>query len=358
MPISRRAFLVGSGLALAATVAGDSVLSRRLLMARGGGGAALLTGGSDVTDLFSALRRRQAFNKKLTGPSSGAEVDILNIASGSGVVNWIWCVVAYVSGSGYPDYDHRLRIYTDGSSTPDVDSDLGLLFGFANGTSFGAGSIASEYFAARHKGSSRGPGGQMRLPVYFSNGIRIAVANTTAAAAGQIFSQVDYALSTDNPTLVIQPYRLHSDGVPVAAATAGPSAATTSFPLHSISGNGILVAHSMSAQSSTGLTYMERNIALTIDGEGSPSIESSGTEDWFTGSYYWLAGETPYSRKGAMGLGAISTSPYLFSALLDVAGLVGGLTFASSLSMTWEKNADVADGCSAYGDQILYYLHT
>lgn len=311
-----------------------------------------------MSDIFSATRHRRAFLKNAPGPASGAEVTLLNIASGSGVIDWIWCVVAYSSGSGFPEYDHRLRVYTDGSGTPDIDVDLGLLFGFANGTNFVASNFHSLYFAASHNGASRGPAGQMRLPIYFSNGVKVTVRNTTAAAAGTVFSQIEYALLSDNPGLVIQPYRLKSDGVPVAAGTAGPPSATSSFFLHSISGQGILAAHSMTGQSTTGLTYLERNVALKIDGEGSPSIESSGTEDWFTGSYFWEHGETPYSRPGAMGLGSIAGSPFLFSALLDVAGLVGGLTFASSLAMTWEKNSAVVDGCSTYGDAILYYLHT
>jgi len=106
-------------------------------------------------------------------------------------------------------------------------------------------------------------------------------------------------------------------------------------------------------------TYMERNHALFVDGEGTASIQSSGVEDFFQGGFYFstLSG---YSTPTTM-LTTGSNPDYTYNIGLDLLQLFGGVLFTSELKIVLDifasKAATVTTGCtmSFVG---LYYSHT
>lgn len=300
------------------------------------------------------LRVRRDQIKDGGTPSSG-EATIFEVSSGAGCILGLWNTIGALSG-GYPGFDTIIKVYTDGSLTPDISQDLGVFFGYANGGDFSSGALATANFAATCDGWGK-TSGLCLLPIPFTNGIKVTLTNPGSVTVGKLFTQISYALTADNPGWAPPPYRLHTDGVTVLSATAGPAASVSSFTLHSISGGpGIIVAHSMTAKSvggTAGPTYLERNVALTIDGEGSPSFESSGTEDWWNNPWYFNWSKV--SSPGAMSWGLATGS--LFSGLVDFAAQHGGIAFASTAVMTWEKNADTTNDCSQYADCLFYYLH-
>lgn len=315
----------------------------------------------DLTNI-STLRQRRAEQKNATGPTNGNEEDLLNISSGAGIVNYIW--LACRGGlSTYPQFDYSIRVYTDGNATPDIDMDLGTFFGYAYGQVFPAGDISCTHWHARVGGSSHidRAGGGIRLGIPFSSGIRICVANTNSTGASGVWSQVDYILASDNVGMTVPPYRLNTIGNKwiggQSTVNAGSDATLATIP----SGNpGVIVGHSMAIGNANDYSYLERYMAVYIDGEGSPSIESSGTEDWFTGSDYFNSGQHPFSHYGAMGFGVqyeSNTYPCPTSALVDLLALNGGYPFTSSAIVKWLNHAAVSANCN-YGSCLFYYRHT
>ncbi len=314
-----------------------------------------------MTDLntITPYHQRRAFNKSVTGPTIGNEVNLLNVASGSGIVNHIW-LADRPGASGYPQFDHSIRIYTNGNPVPDVDMDLGTFFGFGGGEAYSAGNIHTEHWSARAAGAGNIDryGGSISIPIPFTNGIRITTACTTPMATSYVFSQVDYVLATDNPGIVIPPYTLKVVGNKWLYTDRLSVAATADITLATIpAGNpGFIIGHSMVAGEASNHTYLERYVATYIDGEASPSIKSSGTEDWFDGSDYFYTGQTPYSSHGAMGLGS-STNAWRFSALADFLAMNGGYKFESSALVKWLTHPAVSTNVN-YGNALFYYRHT
>lgn len=318
----------------------------------------------DLTNI-STYRQRRAEQKDVTGPTNGNEEDLLNITSGSGVVNYVWLACRPNAANSWPEFDYSIRVYTDGNTTPDIDMDLGSFFGYADGHLYPQADISCAHWHARVGGTSHidRSGGGIRLAMPFTSGIRICVANTVNTAAAVVFSQVDYLLSSDNPGMTVPPYRLYTTGTHWIGGRATLAANADATLATIAAGNpGIIVGHSMTMANATDYSYLERELAVYVDGEGSPSIQSSGTEDWFTGSDYFFSGQSPFSHYGAMGLGALyttNTSPCPAGALVDFLALNGGYPFTGSAATTvkWQTLAAVSSACD-YGSCLFYYRHT
>jgi hypothetical protein len=320
---------------------------------------------SDLSTI-STLRQRRFEQKNVTGPSNGAETNILNITGTGGIVKYIWLADRPGSGGGYPQFDHSIRVYTDGNTTPDMDMDLGVFFGYGYGEIFSQENITSTHWHARSGTAAHINyyGGGFRLEVPFTTSIRICVANVNNTPPSSVFSQVDYVLASDNPGMTIPPYVLKSTGSHWIGGTRATVAAGSNATLATIpAGNpGIIVGHSMCGGNTSDYSYLERYVALYIDGEATPSIQSSGTEDWFTASDYFFNGQTPFSSHGSMGLGA---GPYnqngtpvnAFSALVDILALNGGYPFTSSASLVWLNHPAATVG-NVYATCLWYYRHT
>lgn len=317
-------------------------------------------------------RKRQAFLKNATGPANNAEVNLLNVTSGDGIVDYVWLANRPGAGGGYPQFDEKIRVYTNGNSTPDIDVDLGLFFGYADGQNFSQENISCRHWTARSGTASHIDkyGGSFSLPIPFTGGIRIAVANTNNSPTSALFSQVSYRTVADNASMVVPPYVLKTAGNNWIGgrATAAYNADVTLATIPS--GNPwVAVGHSMAARGGTAgagssFDYLERYVALYIDGESSPSVQSSGTEDWFTGSDYFYFGQTPLSSYGAMALGAgefdyTGVKVSGFSALVDLYALHGGFAGTGSGTTTLKWLHHAATTVSAdYGNCLWYYRHT
>jgi hypothetical protein len=331
------------------------MLARRLLTTITGGSFAgrLLTMNTPNFADVIGLRVRQAETKQANTPTAGVETTIFTVASGAGAITSLW--LTFGNGSaGYTGFDLLLQVYTDGSGTPDIAMDVGTFFGYAYTNNLASGYVSSQNFSAFSNGASHNRvGGQCLLPIPFTNGVTVTLKNVASSVTQTYYSQVGYALTADNAGWAQPPYRLHTNGVTAASSTAGP-ASGVDFTLHSISGGpGIIVAHSMCAVGASSLGYLERNVGLFIDGEGSASIESSGSEDWWRHPWYFNWGNN--SAPAALSWG---TSGNYFSALVDFAALTGGYAFTSSAILKWLTNAQTSSDVSTYASCLHYYLHT
>lgn len=300
-------------------------------------------------------RRRRAFLKAATGPGANGELNLLSVPSGAGTVDHIWLACRPGSGGGYPEFDLSIRVYTDGNTAPDVDMDLGTFFGYGLAAQFPApANIHTKHFYARYGGPAwvGRTGGGVRMTFPFNNGIRVAVANVNNSPTAGVFSQVDYTLAVDNPTFLPPSYRLKVAGNKwVGGALA--IAAQADASLATLTGPGVIVAHSMAMGQATAYDYLERYVAISIDGEVTPSIQSSGTEDWFLGSDYWYTGQSPMSGHAAMALGAASDTLYTSSALVDLKALHGGYAFGKSATVSWLHHPATTSNCS-FSSAIFY----
>lgn len=285
-----------------------------------------------------------------TAVGAATEQNLLNV-SGPGNVEYLWMATPGAA----PSLDARLRIYYDGSGTPALDFDMGTLFAAHYGA-FGPWHITPHMKIDIHN-PSYNTNWLMTFSVPFGTSIRVAYYNPGGAISSSpgIFWQVGYSIyDTDRANGL----RLRGTGLRLPDAVTLTSAQT--YTLANITGGpGAIIWHSYVGgwgATPTNQSWMERNITVTVDGEGSPSMTASGTEDWFDGGWYYndIADfmTSTYSYVGTNTPAA--PNAYACGMATDLLGKFGGIPFSSSCVIGLGTEAACTTGHPmAYS--ILYY---
>jgi len=173
-----------------------------------------------------------------------------------------------------------LRMYWDGEENPSVETPIGDFFG----TGF-----QYKHYVTPYLGMSSG-GYFCYFPMPFRKSARIEVVNQTGQEVGSLYFHVDYQ-KLDRPLEEDVAYfhsEWHRD-----VRTTGKS----NYVVLDAEGEGHFVGLNMSMQSyDGGLTYLEGDEMVYVDGETQPSMYGTGTEDYFTSGWYFNKGEfaAPY----------------------------------------------------------------
>lgn len=281
--------------------------------------------------------RRRMAKQEGVSVGAGTSLTLLN-APGAGTVNHIWMAVAFNST---PE-DMVLRVTVDGEGSPAIDVDLGALLGIEHPKG------VARQFACAHahveQTATASLGFALTLPMPFNRGILVELHNPSAALA-IIYSMVSW---TDDPP---SDYRLRSTSVKGLSPTTVPAANT--FDYLDVEGEGWLVWHGL-AIDSTGGSYIERNHLCFIDGEGVASFESSGTEDWQSGSFTHQGRQnigTPYKMIGTN----LDTPDFQLVVVTDLISLYGGVHFDERMLFRMGTEAGTTHP-SDISHATLYYL--
>jgi hypothetical protein len=213
--------------------------------------------------------------------ATGTERTLLD-ATGPGTVKSLW--MALGGGNG-PALDARLRVYYDSAAVPSIDIDMGTLLA----THFGAGSVAGSHTLAHvHaeiNSNNFNTGFLLTFPMPFGTRIMVAYFNASATQTAVIYSMAAYALTaTDQANGV----RLRQQGARYLDQRATRTASQTTTLASITGGPGWIVYHSqVCGVGATNLSWMERNVQIAVDGEATPAIVSTGTEDWFDSAWYF-----------------------------------------------------------------------
>ena len=249
--------------------------------------------------------------------------------SGPGNVVSLW--MALGGGNG-PALDARLRVYYDGSASPSIDIDFGTLLA----THWGAGSVYGSHSCAHvHaeiNSNNYNTGFLITFPMPFGASIRIAYYNTSTSQTASVYSMATYALTASDEA---NGQRLRQQGARYLDQAVTRTASEV-ITLAQISGGpGWVVYHSMvggiNAQNNS---WLERNMAFYVDGETSPSIESTGTEDWYDSAWYyngWKDYNTSFHSY--VGTDNPTAMPHAVGMATDLWSKWGGIPFTSSVTM-------------------------
>jgi hypothetical protein len=239
--------------------------------------------------------------------------------------------------------DLILRVTVDGEGSPAIDVDIGSLLGIEHHK--GVGREFSCAHAHLEQDSTKKAGFTLTLPMPFGDGITIEMHNPTGALA-VLYSMVSW---TDAPS---GDYRLRSSSVKGVSPTTVLAANT--FDYLDISGAGWLVWHGL-AVDATGGSFIERNHLCFIDGEGTPSFQSSGTEDWQAGSFTHQGRQnfgTPYKMVGTN----VDTPDFQLVVVMDLISLYAGIRFDTAIKFQMGTEAGTTHN-SSISHSTLYYLH-
>lgn len=257
--------------------------------------------------------------------------------SGPGSVVSLW--MALGGGPG-PSLDGRLQVFYDGSSSPAIDIDFGTLLATHWGAGEWAGTHSCHHVHAEIHSPSYNQGFLITFPMPFGDHIRMVYYNPSSNQTAWMFSMVTYELTaTDEASgqrlrcsgarwLDQAVTRQASDVTTLAETTGGPG----SVVYHSQVGG--IDAAQITPGSDNSDSWLERNFGFYIDGENVPSIQATGTEDWYDSAWYfngWRDFNTSFHSY--VGTDKPAQQPHATGMATDLWSKWGGVPFQRSMTM-------------------------
>jgi hypothetical protein len=238
---------------------------------------------------------------------SGANADFRSIAAGEtltvldeagpGLITHFWCTIAT------DDPNHLkalvLHMYWDGESTPSVETPIGDFFGLGLGDYYLYQSIPLSVGADKALNSF--------FPMPFQKRARITVTNEGTRKVDAFYFNVDYrAYSKPLPTDELYFHAQYRQATPAPGWTNQWSAngdanvndkknlnGEGNYVWMEATGHGHFVGVTMSVLQNQDKWWGEGDDLFFIDGETTPSINGTGSEDYFLGA--WDFGGHPFS---------------------------------------------------------------
>ena len=210
-------------------------------------------------------------------PIPGETITLADLA-GPGVVTHIWLTVA-ANEYGWPRL-LRLRIYYDGSATPSVDAPVGDFFAVGHGFERPVESLAI-------RASSEGRSRNSYWPMPFAKSCRIIVSNEGRRRVSNLYYHVDWKKVRALPPDVRYFHARYRQQL--------PSAGGRPYEVLSVRGRGHYVGTVYSVVQAEAGWFGEGDDSISVDGEKKPSIEGTGTEDYFNDAWGLRVDSGPYA---------------------------------------------------------------
>ncbi len=269
-------------------------------------------------------------NKDGISIAPGKKVTIFD-AEGPGMVVRMWFAI----DSRDPYFLRRivLRIYWDNEAKPSVEVPIGDFFGCG----FKHKQYTSQYMAMTSGGYV------CYFPMPFERAARIEIANDTRQEVFGFLYQIEYqkfegALESDVAYFHAQwnrSIRTNYD---------------SNYVMLKAEGKGHLVGVNLNLQSyNGGLGFLEGDEMIYVDGEKRPAVRGTGTEDYFSGGWYFNSGEFtgPYS-------GLVYKNDTLGQIAAYRFYIMDPIPFKKNIKVTIEHghgNQDIAD----YSSTVFWY---
>lgn len=217
--------------------------------------------------------------------------------SGPGIITHIWITIA--SPEQYHLKKLVLRMYWDGEGSPSVETPIGDFFGLGLG----------EYFQFESIPLSAAPDKALNcfFPMPFRKRVRITVSNEGSEAVEAFYFNIDYqALKHDFPADTLYFHAQYRQATPAKGWTNQWESNDTAdiiakknldgennYVWLEATGQGHFVGVTMSILQNQDGWWGEGDDMFFVDGEKIPSINGTGSEDYFLGA--WDFGGHPFS---------------------------------------------------------------
>lgn len=295
-------------------------------------------GGTPLVNALGSLRTTKLHLNKVENVAvqPNSEQTLLD-QTGPGTVVSLWMAL----GADGTSLDGRLRVYYDGASTPAIDIDYGTLLATHWGAGAASGSHSCTHVHAEINSANYNTGFLITFPLPFGSRIRIAHYNPNTLR-GWIYSMATYELTAadqangqrlrcagarfKDQVVTRQP----GDVITLASTSGGPGTVV----YHSQVGGVDAKVITPSPSDGNSDSWMERNFAFYIDGETDPSIQATGTEDWYDSAWYfngWKDYNTSFHSY--VGTDKPSNQPNCVGMATDLWSKWGGVPFTKSMTM-------------------------
>lgn len=241
---------------------------------------------SSPSDIF--LLRKSKMHQISSSDTTGGNNDRINIPDGEkavladltgpGIITRIWVTI----DSRDPYFLRRivLRMFWDGEENPSVEVPVGDFFG----TGFQYSQYISQY-----TGMSSG-GYYCYFPMPFNKSAKIEVENQTGKEVYAFYYQIDFQQ-------LEKPLNREAGYFHAYWNREIRTDKKENYQILEAEGEGQFVGLNMSMQGYAGnLWYLEGDEMVYVDGEDIPSVQGTGTEDYFTSGWYFNQGvfSAPY----------------------------------------------------------------
>jgi hypothetical protein len=231
--------------------------------------------------------------------TSGSTQNILNYSGGDGYVSNLFIALAPGTANSLND---TINMYFNGASTPNISVPLKNLCMsvYEDSSATAAASYFANYAVQWNTNHAlNGSSCDFKLPIPFSNSIKIDLINNLGATV-TLWSVAEYRIGVPNTWQNTRVLHVDVDNISGVAANA-----VTTFENYTGGSPGRFVGVFMLNDEFPGSVSvhgasLEGDIALYLDGSGSPNIQSSGAEDWFgTGFYFGATAAAQFAGGGA-----------------------------------------------------------
>lgn len=202
---------------------------------------------------------------------------VLADLTGPGVINHFWNTIA-ATDHGYARL-LVLRMYWDGEEHPSVECPIGDFFGIGHG-------VDQPFTSATISVSSDGRGRNAYWPMPFGKSARITVTNEGAGKVHAFYYYLDW---TKLPALPENTAYLHA-----MYRQEFPTVMGRNYLIADIEGRGHYVGTILSVRQLTPSWYGEGDDFFYIDGETTPRLTGTGTEDYFCDGWGFRQFSYPY----------------------------------------------------------------
>jgi hypothetical protein len=212
----------------------------------------------------------------------GQTITILEHDGGPGIIERFWCTIAPRAN---PEIHRQaiLRLYWDCSDAPAVECPVGDFFGVGFG-------VQKDFISAPLNQASGGYNCYWPMP--FKRSARWTLTNLSNRRIDAFYFNIDYRLLPAG-SLPQDVRYFHAQW-----RRQNPTDPGKNYVILDTDGTGHYVgcAMSMQAIAPMGLSFLEGDEQVFIDGETTPSIVGTGTEDYFCSGWYYDRGEysAPY----------------------------------------------------------------
>lgn len=235
-------------------------------------------------------------NADFRSVAPGATLTVLD-ADGPGTISHVWFTIA----DREPYHLKRivLRMYWDGEKTPSVEAPIGDFFGLGTG----------DYYRWESELLSVGSDKSLNsfFPMPFAHHARITVTNEGKQPIGSFYYNIDYrTYSASLPAGTLYFHAVYHQAQPNHGWTNDWTTNQTplvdkktnlsgqdNYVWMEATGHGQYVGVTMSVLQNQDMWWGEGDDMFFIDGEKSPSIGGTGSEDYFLGA--WDFGGKPFS---------------------------------------------------------------
>jgi Protein of unknown function (DUF2961)/HEAT repeats len=206
------------------------------------------------------------------------ETTVLADLEGPGVLTHLWVTIAD-NEYGWPRL-LRLRVYYDGSPTPSVDSPIGDFFAVGHGFERGVKSLMI-------RDSSAGRARNSYWPMPFRKSCRVTVTNEGRRRVANLYYHVDWEKLPALPANTPYFHARYRQSLPAPADG-------SNYEFLNVKGRGHYVGTVLSVVQAEAGWFGEGDEFFWMDGEKKPSIEGTGSEDYFNDAWGLHVVDGPY----------------------------------------------------------------